>query len=412
MHAGGVCRVGNRARINVQGPLAPYADRWRAELTQRGYTRNAMTRQMRLMECLSRYLSGRHLQMADVSPQVVDDFLRIRRAEGCRDLLSEKGMLPLLGYLRGVDVAPDPSKRCVGSPTPARVLLEKYRDYLNHRRQLAPTSVRNYMATAEVFLGGLREPLGAALDGLSAGQVTALVLRMTSGRNVWSAKSMVTALRSLLRFLHVEGLVAAPLEQAVPSVAGWKLSSLPRPLDSDQVVRMLSGCDRGTVAGRRDYAVLMLLTRLGLRACEVSALELDDVDWRAGELVIRGKGNRVERLPMPAEVGEALAAYVMGGRPLRSCRSLVLRVRAPHDRLSPSQIRNIVRFAGARAGLGSIGAHRLRHTVASQMLRHGAPLDEIGQVLRHRSQLTTAIYAKIDQNALRTLARPWPGGVA
>jgi integrase/recombinase XerD len=268
----GVCRVGTRARIKVQGPLAQFADGWRSELTRRGYSRNAISGQLRLMECLSRYLDRRRSRVAEgLSQLIVDGFLRVRRAEGCRDFLSHKGLSPLLGYLRDVNALPDRSPQMGG--TAAEVVLEQYRDYLVRQRGLAPASVRAYRATAGAFLRELPEPFDSALEGLDAAQVMAFVLRMARGCGVNSTKSKVTALRSLLRFLHVEGRVLAPLEQAVPSAAGWKLSSLPRALGGGHVARILSGCDRTTVAGRRDYLVLMLLARLGLRACEVAALE-------------------------------------------------------------------------------------------------------------------------------------------
>jgi integrase/recombinase XerD len=399
-----------RPRIKVDGPLAPYAAGWRAELAARGYSRGAAASQMRLMEHLSRYLEGRGLAGADLTGQVAGGFLAGRRAGARPGPASPRALGPLLGYLRGIGAAPGPAGQA-GSPR--EVLLEAYRAYLSGERGLAPQSVRSYLGTARAFLTGLAADVpGAGWEDLPAGQVTSFVTHATQGRSAASAKVTVTGLRSLLRYMHVAGLVAAPLGQAVPPAAGWKLSSLPRALDPATVASLLAACDRRTVTGRRDYAVLMLLARLGLRGCEVAALEVDDVDWRAGELVIRGKGNRLERMPLPADVGEALAAYVTGGRPRCSCRRLFIRAAAPREGLSPSLARNVVGGAAARAGLGRIGAHRLRHTLASEMLRHGAPLAEIGQVLRHRDPLTTAIYAKADQGALRALARPWPGGAA
>lgn len=219
-------------------------------------------------------------------------------------------------------------------------------------------------------------------------------------------------MRALLRFLHVAGHTSVALAAAVPSVAGWRLASLPRGLDAAVVQRLLGGCDRDTVVGRRDYAVLTVLARLGLRGAEVADLELGDVDWRGGEVAIRGKGNRIERLPLPVDVGEALAAYLTAGRPHCDAVTVFCTVRAPYRRLSPSAVRAIMGYACQRAGLDRIGAHRLRHSLATEMLRAGASLPEVGQVLRHRSQLATSVYAKVDDNALRPLARPWPGGAA
>jgi integrase/recombinase XerD len=411
MSACGSGRGVPRPRIKVDGPLAPYAAGWRAQLAARGYARGAVASQMRLMEHLSRYLEERGLAVTDLTGQVAGGFLAERRAGAHPGPASPRALGPLLGYLRGIGAAPGPSGQAAGSPR--EVLLEAYRAYLAGERGLAPQSVRSYLGTARAFLSGLAADVpGAGWQDLSAGQVASFVIRATRGRSAASAKVTVTGLRSLLRYLHVTGLVPAPLAQAVPSAAGWKLSSLPRALDPATVTSLLAACDRRTVTGRRDYAVLMLLARLGLRGCEVAALELDDIDWRAGEVVIRGKGNRLERMPLSADVGEALAAYVTGGRPRCGCRRLFIRAAAPREGLSPSLARNVVGGAAARAGLGRIGAHRLRHTLASEMLRRGAPLAEIGQVLRHRDPLTTAIYAKADQGALRALARPWPGGAA
>jgi len=239
------------------------------------------------------------------------------------------------------------------------------------------------------------------------------VLAVCPGRSRGSAKLLVTALRSLLGFLHVEGMLAESLVGAVPSVAGWRLAGLPRGLEPAQARRLLASCDRRTTAGRRDFAILTLLLRLGLRRGEVARLELGDIDWRAGEIAIRGKGSRQERLPLPADVGEAVAGYLRRGRPASAQgRCVFVRVKAPHLPLTPAGVTQVVVSAGKRSGLGEIAAHRLRHTAATEMLRAGATLPEVGQVLRHRSLLTTAIYAKVDREALRTIARAWIGGVA
>jgi integrase len=228
-------------------------------------------------------------------------------------------------------------------------------------------------------------------------------------RSVESSKTLVCGLRSLLRFLFAKGYTGRSLAEAVPTVARRR-QRLPRGLDAQTVGALLASCDRRTAVGRRDYAILLLLVRLGLRSCEVAALTLEDLDWRAGELrVWTGKGRRVDRLPLPDDVGRALAAYLRHGRPRDQSRAVFLRVRAPRAGLSPNGIKQVVRHACGRAGVPECGAHRLRHTAASELLRAGAPLEEIAQVLRHRDVTTTTIYASVDRAALVTIAKPWPG---
>lgn len=251
------------------------------------------------------------------------------------------------------------------------------------------------------------------MGGLTPGDVLGFVLSESRRRPQRSAKMLVTALRSLLVFLHVEGLIDRPLAPVVPSVAFWRLQGLPRGLDAAQVRALLESCDTDTANGRRDLAILLLLARLGMRRGEVARLPLDAIDWRAGELRVCGKGPRVERLPLPSDVGEALAAYLRDGRPAGAeTRVVFMRVRAPRAAITPAGITQVVVSASKRAGIGEVTAHRLRHTAASELLRHGAPLVEIGQLLRHRTELTTTIYAKVDRGRLRELALPWPGGVS
>jgi integrase len=250
-------------------------------------------------------------------------------------------------------------------------------------------------------------------DSLTAGDVTRFIVTHTSDQCRGTAKLTVTALRSLLGFLNTDGVIERNLSAAVPSVAGWRLAGLPKGLEPGQVEAMLRCCDRRTRLGRRSFAVTTMLVRLGLRAGELAALRLDDIDWHTGTIVVRGKGNQIERLPLPADVGEAVVAYLRHARPESALdRTVFVRFKAPHRALSAAAVRHIVTAAARRAGLGRIGPHRLRHTAATQMLRSGAPLSEIGQLLRHRRALTTAIYAKVDRTALRAIARPWPGGVA
>lgn len=395
-------------RVRVSGPLEVFASGFVGELARLGYRRTPATFQLQLMAHVSRWLQGEGLGAGELTSEVVERFLAERRAAGYTNYVTARALAPLLGYLRGLGVAPAASPRvAVGA---VEVLLADYRDYLAVERGLTADTIEGYVLWVRPFLDGrLRDGDELDLDGLGAADVVAFVVARCRVQSRGAAKMTVTALRSLLGFLHLRGLVARPLGEAVPSSASWRLSGLPRALEPEQLDALLACCDRGTANGRRDFAVLLMLARLGLRRGEVAALRLDDVDWRAGELRIAGKGRRAERLPLPTDVGEAIVAYLQDGRPATALdRSLIVRVRAPHRGLTGGGITQIVFAAAARAGLGPMHAHRLRHTAATQMLRAGASLEEVGQVLRHRQVLTTAIYAKVDRDALRVLARPWP----
>jgi len=270
------------------------------------------------------------------------------------------------------------------------------------------------MDAVRLFLRGRTSPDGLALDlrNLTAADVISFVVGRCPYQGHSAARLTVAALRSLLGFLHVQGEMERPLAFAVPSVACRRLVGLPKGLEPDQVRRLLTSCDSSTQNGCRDFAILTMLVRLGLRASEVTKLAIDDIDWRAGELIVRGKANCTERLPLPGDVGEAVAAYLRNGRPATAHgRTVFVRIKAPHGPLSAGGVTQVVAAAARRAGLGRIHAHRLRHTAATRMLRAGASLPEIGQLLRHCRALTTAIYAKVDRDALRTIARPWPGDV-
>ncbi len=399
--------------VRVEGPLARYAAGFGARLLERGYVPSSAEDQLRLLAHLSRWLVEQREEPAGLTPDLVDRFVAVRRASYVK-LTSRRALTPLLGYLRGLDVVRDAP---VAASTVVEGLLADYGEYLVRERGLAPGTVLLRERVARLFLADQPEPLELALQRLEPGDVTRFVLaECRSGRRgVASAKTLTSGLRSLLSFLHVAGWVPVGLAPSVPSVAGWRLASLPRALDAGRVERLLASCDRTTAVGRRDFAVMTLLARLGLRSFEVAGLSLDDIDWRAGELTIRGKGSVSERLPLPDDVGRALVEHLSAGGPRGSCREVFLRARAPQRGLSAAGVRSVVHHACDRAGLARVGAHRLRHTVASDLLRAGAPLQQIAQVLRHTSVASTAIYAKIDRTSLRTLARPWPleaGGAA
>lgn len=402
--------MGKPSRVRVTGPLAPYSDGFRRELARQGYRPNAASNQLQLMAHASRWLASRGLEVGELTPARINEFLEARRVEGYTLWLSAKATVPLAGYLRALGVIP--TLPPIRPATPAEALLETYYAYLVRERGLAAKTVRSYVDVARLFLSE-RSPRGDLdVAHLTAGEVTAFVLAECSGRKPGSAAYVVCGLRALLRFLHVEGYTAQPLAAAVPKVARWRLAGLPRALGRKEVVRLLASCDRRNAVGRRDFAVLTVLVRLGLRVSEVAALELTDIDWRAGEVAVRGKGNRQERLPLPVDVGEALVGWLQRGRPRCECTNVFTRVRAPHGALTGSGVSAIVIGAAGRAGLEGINAHRLRHTAATEMLRAGASLTEVGQVLRHASALTTSIYAKVDRARLRALAMPWPGGAA
>jgi integrase/recombinase XerD len=395
-------------RVVVTGPLLSYLDGFCAELGRRGYSPAGAAELVQLMAHLSRWLDEQRLVPADLTGEVIERFLGDRRQQ-YRKRLTGRALGPLLVYLRGVGVVSEPSQRADGSDV--ALLVERYRRYLVHERGLAAISVRRYMPTVSRFLAQVPAPIEVGLKQLSAGQVSEFVVDQVGQRSRADAKSMVTALRSLLRFLFVDGWIWPNLAAAVPTVANRKLSSLPKRLAAGQVELLLDRCDRNTGSGRRDFAILTVLTRLGLRAGEIAAIELGDIDWRAAELTVRGKGVRRDQLPLLRDVGQAVVDYLQNGR-LVGCATASLFVSgcAPRQAVSASGVRAVVARACARAGLPRVGAHRLRHTVASDLLAAGAPLAEIGQVLRHRSQLSTATYAKVDRDRLRALARPWPAG--
>jgi integrase/recombinase XerD len=397
------------SRARVTGPLEPYAAGFISELSRLGYTSQSACGQMLLMAHVSRWLAAEGLDAAGLAPGVMERFLADRRAAGYVQLLSPKALVPLLGFLRRSGVTPEAPQHVLAGP--ADVLLERYRHYLETERGVAAETAADYAAKVRVFVTARMDD---GLACLTAAEVTAFVAETCPSMRKGTAKLTVTALRSLLGWLHVAGEIPGPLAWAVPAVASWRLAALPAPLEPAQVQAMLDGCDTGTPAGRRDRAMLILLARLGLRAGEVAGLMLDDIDWRAGEITVTGKGRRSERLPLPADAGEAVAVYLSNGRlePFEGARNVFLRVRAPRRGLTPTGVSQAVFAAGQRAGIDRVHAHRLRHSAATAMLRAGAALPEIGQVLRHRRLLSTAIYAKTDITALRTLARPWPGGAA
>jgi site-specific recombinase XerD len=326
--------------------------------------------------------------------------------------VSDRALAPTLGYLRGLGVVPPAA--APAPTTPLELLLVEYRAYLEDERGLAAGTVVHYLRCARLFLTWLPGSVEQSLRQLSAGQVIEFVRDWTSRRRS-PARDLVIlpALRSLLRFLHASGHVRAALAGAVPAGRGWPRNlNQPRAARTDDVRAVLAGCDRSSAVGRRDYAILLMLARLAVRGGEVARLELADVNWHAGELNVRGKGRRIDVLPLPADVGAAMADYLLHARPATAARNLFVTVKAPFTGLAVSSVTVLVAAACARAGVARFGPHGMRHGAACDQLAAGASMEEIGQLLRHAQQRTTAIYARLDQARLAELAMPCPQGAA
>lgn len=389
------------ARVRVSGPLAEHAEGFRAMLAGRGYAPSSAAGQLQVMAHLSRWLAQEDRRADDLDQPAVDRFLTARKAAGYRRWLSPRAVAPLLEYLEAGGlvipaVSPEPQ-------APGGDVLAGFREYLVTERGLAASTVRNYLDAARL----LAAQDGLRLEALTAGDVTRFVLAHCQDCSTGSATVLVTGLRSLLRYLHLAGVTPVSLADAVPSAAS--ASPLPEAIGPGQASLLLESCGGETAAGLRDYAVLVLLVRLGLRVSEVAAMQLDDIDWRAGQITIRGKGSRLDQLPLPADAGQAIAAWLRGGRPGCSFRHVFTTLLAPLSPLTRKAVSAIVTRAARRAGLQAVTAHRLRHGAATGLLRAGASLAEVGQVLRHASMLNTARYARVDHGALSAVARPWPG---
>jgi site-specific recombinase XerD len=393
--------------VRFRGPLTPHVNGLWAELQRQGYAPLSARNLLRVVAHFSCWLEDSKLGLGQISDEGVASFMADRRKQGYTQFLTPHALAPLLEYLRGVGIDVRPAA-VVERPTDR--LLRDYAEYLARERCLGPSTIRHYTDFAREFARvrfGMRDPRWAQLSPL---EITEFVLHASRRFTIGHCRYVITDLRSLLRFLYVRGEVSQDLSGCVPAVAGWRLAHLPKALEPQQIECLLrDGCPRSQ-APRRDAAIVRLLVRLGLRAGEVAALELDDIDWRSSEIVVRGKG-REARLPLPHDVGRAVAAYLRL-RPSADTRKVFLRHRAPHRALSSMGVRAAATHALRRAGITAGGTHLLRHTAATQMLRHGASLSEIAHVLRHRHIDTTAIYAKVDLASLQRLVQPWPGGAA
>ncbi len=379
------------------------------ELFQQGFKPSTVVKKKKLFADLNDWLKVHELSVGDLSFQLIDRFLFDRRSAGYARHKTHETLRPILDYLYRLKLTP-PLEAPV-SKDPASVILDRYRIFLTAERSLAMVTAARYIDCLRPFLSQRVLDGGLDLRNLRPADVTAFVVARCPQLNAGVAKLTVTALRSFLGFLHLDGVTERSLVHAAPKVLRRRLAGLPKGLEPDQVRRLLAACDVDTAVGCRDLAILTLLVRFGLRRGEVARLRLDDIDWRAGTISVHGKGNCYEQVPLPPDVGHRVAEYLQHGRPTDAQgRTVFVRHFAPHHALSTARVSTIVADVARRAGLGRVHAHRLRHTAATELLRAGASLPEIGQLLRHRRTATTAIYAKVDRDNLRLIARPWPEG--
>lgn len=384
----------------VPGPLEQYAPGFRTWLLDKGFTPLTTVPHLYLMAHVSKWLEREGLTAAGLTEAQAGRFLaehpRPKKAAGLR---------PLLNYLGGLGILPPEPPE---SPQDAAsVLISEFAEYLRTERGLAPMTVEAYSSRAARFLARYGPDGDPAV--IAPGDVTAAVLADASGLSAGAGQLLACALRAFLRYCHVRGLVTADVSAAALSVTGRRTTMLPRGLEPGTIEALLAACDRGEPAGRRDYAVILLLARLGLRAGEAARLRLDDINWRAGEIGIRGKGGQYDVLPLPADAGSAVAAWLRDGRPAVPFREVFSTLTAPTRPLTREAVGCLVRRACARAGLEPFGPHRIRHSAACAMIGAKVPMAGIAQAMRHRSHGVTAIYARAGIDRLRPLARPWPG---
>ncbi len=394
-----------------EGPLGPYIDDFVDGLQRQGYAQRRLVPMISLVAGFSRWLGRRATGIRNLSDVRIDEYLRYRRARYKSKTGDHAPLRMILGRLRSAGIVPPEP---LPAESAAQVLLNSFRDHLVQERQLVRNTWNDYLRFVRRFLS---ERFGNAIPEprrLTPKDVIGFVRRHARDHGPQRAKAMLIALRMFFRFLRLRGKITVDLISCIPSIPNWRHTGLPKVLSPEEVERILGSCDRSRPPGRRNYAMLVLLARLGLRGGELVRLTLDDLHWETGEITVGGKGRRWDRLPLPADAGQALVEYIKGERPKTVSRRVFLRWRAPLVPFTTSgAITRVVANAIARAGVRparTMGAYLFRHTLATGMLARGASLTEIGEILRHRSPDTTAIYAKVDLGRLRTLALPWPGG--
>ena len=396
-----------------EGPLATWLEGFADAASRLGYTRSSIGRRIRLAAGFSRWLGQEGIDLSCITSDHPAQYLRCRARRVRLHHGDAAALRHLIDFLRLEAVVPAETIP-VGRETEAERCVVAYEQYLREARGLAAATILNYVPFVRAFLEHRFGMGQVILSALRASDVVGFVQHEAPGMNRKRAKLMTTALRSFLHYVRYCDEGMPDLVAGVPVVANWSMDCVPRAISTDQVQRLLTSVDRSTVMGRRDYAILLLLARLGLRSSEVAFLELDDIDWRTATLNVRTKGGMRNDFPLSHELGEALAHYLRHGRPLSNSRRVFLRVRAPICGFrGPCAIGSVIRHALERAGIDAPtrGAHQFRHGLSTEMMRQGASLSEIGDVLGHRHPDTTRIYAKVNLEALRPLALPWPGGV-
>ncbi len=389
-------------------PLVAELQRFTTSLIEQGYADVTVQVKVKLVTSFGQWLKRNRLAVRDLAEPLVGTFLKRKHRVHRGDL---RTLQQFLDHLRRHKVVPARELACNRSPLAQ--ILNRYETHLRIERGLVAHTILEYQSFVRKFLleRFRRRPL--LLKAVKASDISDFVLCHAPGMRVKRAQVMTTAFRSFFRFLFAKGELQADLAASVLTVANWQQSTVPKYLARKEVERVLKACDRRTAVGRRNYAILLLLARLGLRAGEVVGFQLEDINWRAGEILVRGKGLLHDRMPLPADVGEALASYLRRDRPPCQTRQVFVCMKAPRRGFAhPSTLSTIVRRAIVHADLHPPlkGAHLLRHSLATSLLRSGATMGEIGEVLRHRAPNTTEIYAKIDFEGLRSLAHPWPIG--
>jgi site-specific recombinase XerD len=394
------------------GPLVPYLEAFAAALLGQGYSESTTKVKFRVISKFNQWLKKQHLVIKDLNKSCINKFICYRKKRNLQRSGDELALKQFITFLRDEGVLSPivPDIKVSG----IQRIENDYAQYLQRERGLAQATLDNYLPVIRRFLTMRFRKKKIIFKNLDAQDISKYVLCYAHNQSCGRAQTMVNALRSFFRYLHQRGEIAINLAAAVPTVARWQFAEIPKYLQPEQVKHLLKSCDRSTGTGKRNYAILLLMSRLGLRAGEIVHMDLDNILWETGELIVKGKSSRVEKLPLPHDVGRAIATYLRDVRPQCSSRRVFIRMYAPRQGFSSSAaVCTIVRKALAQAGINIDfkGGHLFRHTLATNMLRGGATFTEIGEILRHQNPNATEIYTKVDFASLRTIAQPWPGGI-